>query len=118
MSDQAFSAALCQSGSCAVSAGRLLPQLRDATRRCSHGVLISSGCLLRAHRCHAPGRDSGAYLVVQPCDTDRRPRGAAVAIGPVISDADAAAVTDWLTGGELDAARLEPRLRLIVQLGL
>jgi hypothetical protein len=50
--------------------------------------------------------------MVQPCDLDRRPRGIAIGIGPVLTDADAAAVADWLAGGSLDAACLEPRLRL------
>jgi hypothetical protein len=114
--DQPFSAAICRSGACTATAERLLPCLRAATRRCNQGVLISSGCLLRAHRCQAPGRNSGTYLVVQPCDSDRQPHGAAVAIGPVISDADAEVVAEWLTGGDLRAARLDPRLRTTVML--
>jgi hypothetical protein len=112
MSDQPFNAVVCRSGPCAGAAGPLLRRLRDATRRCPQGVLISAGCLLRASRCRrAPGHDSGAYLMVQPCDLDRRPRGIVIGIGPVLTDADAAAVADWLTGGSLDAACLEPRLR-------
>jgi hypothetical protein len=76
-------------------------------------VLISAGCLLRPSRCQRwPVHDSGAYLVVQPCDLDRQPRGKAIGIGPVLTDADAAAVADWLAEGSLDAARLEPRLRI------
>lgn len=50
--------------------------------------------------------------LVQPCDLDRQPQGTAIGIGPVLTDADAAAVADWLAGGSLDATRLEPRLRL------
>jgi hypothetical protein len=77
-------------------------------------VLISAGCLLRAPRCLAPGHDSGAYLVVQPCDVDRRPRGTAIGIGPVLTNADAAAAAEWLAFGGLDTALLAPRLRLAV----
>jgi len=78
-------------------------------------VLISSGCLLRAPRCGAPSHDSGAYLLVQPCDADRRPSAAAIGVGPVLTDADAAAAAEWLAFGDLDAALLAPRLRLDVK---
>jgi hypothetical protein len=112
VSDQPFNAVVCRAGPCAGAAAPLLRHLGAATRRCPHGVLISTGCVLRASRCQlAPGHDSGAYLLVQPCDLDRRPRGTAIGIGPVLTAADAAAVADWLAGGSLDAARLEPRLR-------
>jgi hypothetical protein len=36
--------------------------------------------------------------------------GTAIGIGPVLTDADVVAVAEWLAGGSLDAARLEPRL--------
>lgn len=114
MSDEPFNAVVCRAGPCAGAAAPLLRHLGAATRRCPHGVLISAGCLLRASRClRAPAHDSGAYLFVQPCDLDRRPQGAAIGIGPVLTAADAAAVADWLAGGDLDAARLDRRLRLL-----
>jgi hypothetical protein len=62
-----------------------------------------------------PGHDSGAYLLVQPCAPDRRPQGVAIGIGPVLSDADASTVAEWLADGSLDARRLERRLRLTVR---
>jgi hypothetical protein len=70
----------------------------------SVGVLISTtGCLLRAPRCRtAAGHDSGAYLVVQPCDLDGQPRHLAIFIVPVLSGEDTIAVADWLAGGGLD----------------
>ena len=55
--------------------------------------------------------DSGCYLVVQPCDVGRRPRGAAIPVGPILTGDDTDAVTGWLADGDLDAARLDPRLR-------
>jgi hypothetical protein len=116
VSDQPFNAVVCRSGPCAGVAGGLLRRLRVATRRCPHGVLISTGCLLHTARCRAPGHDSGTYLLVQPCDRDRRPRGVAIGVGPVLTDEDAAAVAEWLTGGSLDAEGLEPRLRLTSRL--
>jgi hypothetical protein len=112
VNDQPFNVALCQAGPCARSSRELLQPLRAATRRCPHGVLISAGCLLRAPRCQArPGHDSGAYLLVQPCDRSRRPRGIAISVGPVLTRADAAAVAAWLADG-LEAERLAPHLRV------
>ena len=117
MSDRPFSAVVCCSGPCAGASKQLLERLGAATRRCPHGVLISTGCLLHAPRCRAaPGHDSGAFLLVQPCDLDRRPVGIAIGVGPVLSDADADAVAEWLADGGLDARRLERRLRLTVRL--
>jgi hypothetical protein len=116
VSDQPFSAVVCRSAPCDIAAGPLLGRLRAATRRCPHGVLISAGCVLRASRCYqAPGHDSGAYLFVQPCDLDRRPRGMAIGIGPVLTDEDADEVAAWLVGGRLDAARLDSRLLITAQ---
>ncbi|MFV2175652.1 hypothetical protein ACFHW2_31680 [Actinomadura sp. LOL_016] len=91
----------------------MLPRLAEAVRRCPHGVLVRTGCLLRAPRCLSQvAHDSGCYLVVQPCDTDRRPRGAAMAIGPVLTRADADAVAAWLADGDLAAQGVPPRLRV------
>ena len=113
MNDQPFNAIVCLSEPCAGAGRRLLQRLRATIRRCPHSVLISTGCLLHAPRCRtAPDHDSGAYLLVQPCDLDRQPRGFAIVIGPVLTNADAAAVAEWLADGSLDAARLEPRLRI------
>ena len=113
MNDRPFNAVVCQSGPCAGAAARLMEQLRAATRRCPDGVLIRAGCLLRAPRCQgAPDHDSGAYLMVQPCDPDRRPQGIAIGVGPVLSEADADLVAEWLAGGSLDVRLLQRRLRL------
>jgi hypothetical protein len=77
------------------------------------GILISTGCLLASDRCRQDtAHDAGICLVVQPCRVDRRPRGAAIAVGPVLTRSDAEAVTAWLEDGRLDASLLEPRLRL------
>jgi hypothetical protein len=111
VNDHPFNAVVCRSGPCAGTAGRLVPLLRAATRRCPQGVLITAGCLLRAPRCRAPRHDSGTYLLVQPCDADRRPSGTAISVGPVLTDADAAAAAEWLAFGDLDEALLAPRLR-------
>jgi hypothetical protein len=53
---------------------------------------------------------------VQPCDVNRRPSRTAIGVGPVLTDADAAAAAEWLAFGDLDAVLLAPRLRLEVWL--
>jgi hypothetical protein len=111
-SDQPFTAVVCHAGPCARHGPELLQRLRRVIRHCPHGVLISSGCLLRAPRCRAaPAHDSGAYLVVQPCDSTRTPNGRAIGVGPVLSTRDAAAVATWLAGRSMDASQLDPQLR-------
>ena len=113
VSDEPFNAVVCRSGPCGGTAGQLLHRLRAAVGRCPHGVLISTSCMLRAARCRrGQDHESGAYLLVQPCSLDRRPLGIAIRVGPVLTDADAAAVADWLAGPSLDVTRLEPRLRM------
>ncbi|GAA2826156.1 hypothetical protein [Nonomuraea rubra] len=115
MTERPFTVALCQAGPCRSSEPGLdmVPRLAAAVRRCPHGVLLRTGCLLRTPRCR-PGaaHDNGCHLIVQPCDIDRSPRGAAIPIGPILSQADAEAVETWLTDGDLDADRLDPRLRV------
>jgi hypothetical protein len=48
-------------------------------------------------------------LVVQPCDTARRPTGPAIHVGP-IGPADVDAVAAWLASTPLDPNGLPPRL--------
>ncbi len=114
MNDQPFNLAICRVGPCAHDRGlHLLDRLRAVTRHSRQGVLVSTGCLLAADRCRQDAaHDAGACLLVQPCRRDRRPRGMAIAVGPVLTRSDAEAVTAWLEDGRLDASLLEPRLRL------
>jgi hypothetical protein len=114
---QPYTAIACSAAPCAHGASLLVPRVREAIRSSPHGVLVTTGCLLGAARCQrGPVDDSGAYLLVQPCGPDRRPRGTVIGIGPVLTRADAAAVAAWLADGRLDAARLHPRLRAPVRL--
>jgi hypothetical protein len=119
VADRAFTVVVCRAGPCNPPdpAGDLLLQrLAAVVRRSPHGVLVRSGCLLGALRCRFQGRsegthDGGTYLAVQPCDTDRRPCGEAIRVGPILARDDAEAVASWLADGDLDADRLVPRLR-------
>jgi hypothetical protein len=107
-----FTAAVCQAGPCRARGLDLLPRLATVVRTCPHGILLRTGCLLQAARCR-PGaaHDSGGFLLVQPCDRERRPRGTVIVVGPVLTAADAEAVARWLSDGNLDARQLHPRLR-------
>ena len=42
-------------------------------------------------------------------------RGPRSASARLLTDADVVAVAEWLAGGSLDAARLEPRLRIALR---
>jgi hypothetical protein len=107
-----FTAAVCQAGPCRARGLDLLPRLATVVRTCPHGILLRTGCLLRAARCGPDGaHDSGGFLLVQPCDRERRPRGAVIVVGPVLTAADAEAVACWLGVGNLDAGQLDARLR-------
>ena len=111
MADRPFNVAVCQAGACRARDTGLLGRLAAVVRRCPQGVLIRTGCLLHAPRCRAgAAHDSGAYLLVQPCDAERRPRGAAIPVGPVLDASDVHAVAAWLAEGDLEIGRLDRRL--------
>jgi hypothetical protein len=89
-----------------------MDRLAAVVRRCRYGVLIRVGCPLRAPRCRQSAvAESGVYLLVQPCGLDRRPRGAATVVGPVLSADDVEAVATWLEHDGMDADLLNRRLR-------
>ncbi|URN01074.1 hypothetical protein LUW76_45970 [Actinomadura madurae] len=115
MADRAFTVVVCRAGPCdppGFGDELLLSRIAEVVRRSRHGVLVRSGCLLRAPRCRSRGgHDSGTYLAVQPCDLDREPRGDMIPVGPVLAVDDAEAVASWLADGDLDADLLASRLR-------
>lgn len=49
--------------------------------------------------------------MVQPCDRHRQPVGCAVLVGPLLADADVAAVEAWLRSGRFDSMLLPAHLR-------
>ena len=53
----------------------------------------------------------GLHVAVQPCGVDRRPSGAVVRLGPLVTEADAEAVEVWLRAGMPDDGTLPDRLR-------
>lgn len=86
----------------------LLDALRRVVRASRDGVLVSAGCLLGAGVCAA--RPVAPVVVVQPCDTERRPTSPALVIGPLRTGADVASLAGWLRAGDLDARLLPPHL--------
>ncbi|MFI6510427.1 hypothetical protein ACIBCT_22715 [Streptosporangium sp. NPDC050855] len=116
MTGRPFTVLVCQAGPCRSGEPGLdvLTRLAATVRHSPHGVLVRTGCLLNAPRCRTgAAHDSGCHLVVQPCDVNRRPRGTAIPVGPILTPQDARAVTSWLAGSVLDAEGLAPRLRTI-----
>ena len=82
--------------------------LRDCVAGSALGVLVVAGCTMGPTGCGL--RPPGPVVVVQPCDAERRPMGAAVRIGPVRSAEDVDAVRDWLRAARFDPAALPARL--------
>ncbi|OIJ97678.1 hypothetical protein [Streptomyces monashensis] len=96
-------------GSCRTAAGnQVMEGLRRAVRACPHGVMVSTGCLEMVLHCRG-GR--GVHAAAQPCEADRRPSGAVVRLGPLVSEADAEAVAAWLGAGMPEDGTLPDRLR-------
>lgn len=96
--------------SCHDAAGQVMDGLRRAVRGCPHGVMVSTGCLAKVLHCRG---DRGLYAAVQPCTVDRRPAGAVVRLGPLVTAADAEAVGAWLRAGMPDDGTLPGRLRAV-----
>ncbi len=84
----------------------LVGALRAAVRASTHGILVSSGCMLRG----CAGRPVAPVVVLQPCDAERRPASCALAIGPLRTGADVETFAAWLGAGDLDPRLLPPHL--------
>lgn len=98
-----FTAAYCGDPQCPAGASgqdtsTVGPALAATVRRCPHGVLVRAGCL-HAGGCGDREAGAGALVVVQPCDTGRRPRGPAVLAGPLHEHADVEELCVWLSAG-------------------
>lgn len=111
MSCSGYTAVTCVSPGCGLAddatvGSELVMALREVVRASHHGVLVSSGCLLRA--CAA--RPVAPVVVVQPCDDDRRPSSCALAVGPLRTTADVEAFAAWLRAGDLDPRLLPSHL--------
>lgn len=94
--------------SCHAETNGLMDGLRRAVRGCPHAVMVSTGCLEKVLHCRS---DRGLHAAVQPCTADRKPAGAVVRLGPLVTGADAEAVGAWLRAGMPDDGTLPDRLR-------
>ncbi|HUO39431.1 MAG TPA: hypothetical protein VMU34_17025 [Mycobacterium sp.] len=104
-----FTVVLCTSCTAKPGLG-VLEELRATVRRCGHGVLITTECMLGALACAARPHGPAAMVILQPCSVDRRPSGPAHWIGPINDTNDIRAVRDWLQRGQWDDHMLPERL--------
>ncbi|WP_031479734.1 hypothetical protein [Streptomyces bicolor] len=104
--DRPFTLVVC--AGCDDADEEVMDGLRRAVRSCRHGIMVSTGCLEWFLHCR---RQRGVHAAVQPCAADRRPTGAVVRLGPLRTEADAAAVGAWLRAGMPDDGTLPDRLR-------
>ena len=116
--DRPFTVVVCQAAACEAGGDPgLLDALRETIRRCPHGVLVRSGCVLGQVTCRPrwlqPHADtSGTIVIVAPCGTDRAPRGLPVRVGPLRHPDDTRALCGWLERGDWCLASLGiPRAR-------
>jgi hypothetical protein len=108
--DQPFTAAVCMR--CYGEPEPLLMWLlRGVVRRCPHGLLVTTDCLLGEFTCASTGPNRGPIVLLQPCTGDRAPSGAVIWVGPVDTDADAKVVAQWVASGKWDRAKLPKRLQ-------
>lgn len=101
-----FTAVVCGAAGC--DDGAVLDALRAVVRSSPQGVLVRSGCTLGPVACRL--RVPGALVLVQPCDARGAPAGAAVRVGPLVTDHDRRTVARWLGGGPLDPTALPTHL--------
>jgi hypothetical protein len=88
----------------------LRAELRHVVRTTKFGVLVVSGCALGAVTCRM--RAPAPMIAVQPCDTQRRPVGLMIRLGPVRTCDDIAIITRWRQSGQSDTDDLPRRLTM------
>ncbi|WP_235215874.1 hypothetical protein [Mycobacterium kyorinense] len=88
----------------------MLEALRATIRRCDHGMLVVTGCMLRIATCGSRFHGPGVMVVLQPCSIDRVPSEPALWIGPINDETDVCILCDWLQRGEWDCHALPARL--------
>ena len=108
--DRPFTVAMCTD--CAgESSSSLIESLRGVIRRCAQGALVLSECVFGDHDCDLRLCGPGVMVMMQPCTTDRVPRGPMLAIGPIAGPEDVEALCEWLERGKWDYRTLPEPLR-------
>jgi hypothetical protein len=90
---------------------QLLDMLRDVVRRCPHGVLAMTECLLGRITCATRPGSEGAMLLLQLCSAERTPTAPARWLGPVLSLTDAQRIGSWIARCGWQDEELPARLR-------
>jgi hypothetical protein len=111
--DEPFTVAVCSRDQADIDSA-VLEQLRAAVRRCPHGVLVVSRCLLGQFGCAT--HCSGVTAVLQPCWIDRTASGPALWVGPLAGDADARTVHEWVVQGAWQLSTLPAHLMSAINL--
>lgn len=106
---ESFTIRACAQESCVRATSAVFGALRALVRASRHGVLVRTGCTVGAACCG--GSALGLYVVVQPCEVQRRPTASAVYVGPLRSREDVADLAAWIHAGGFDPAGLPLRLR-------
>jgi hypothetical protein len=107
---QAFTVAICAACG-AQSTPQLLQMLRNVIRRCPHGMLVMTECLVGQLTCATRSAHQGAMLVLQPCSIERTPTAPTQWLGPIADVADARLICQWIARGDWDCRELPPHLR-------
>lgn len=104
-----YPAVVCPSPGCRTSLSDVLVgDLRPAVRCGGLDVPVAAGCTLGSVACRL--RLPVPLVVVQPCDTQRRPVGPVVRVGPLRSREDVAELVEWLERVRFDVDDLPSRL--------
>lgn len=108
--DNPFTVAVCMA--CAAEpASVAMAKLRETVANCPHGVLVATQCLLGQFTCATTGSERGVMLLVQPCTVQRVPTASVQWIGPVRTEAEAAAACRWIAAGDWSRESLPLGLR-------
>lgn len=127
MEQRGFTAIYCGAQDCpSRSTGPdIAARLREAVQRCPHGLLVRGECVLGllgrsgwpfGGRCQHHG-GAGAFVIVQPCDANRRAVGAAAVAGPLHEDSDVDDLCRWLVEDLPVRAPLPDHLRPAIVAG-
>jgi hypothetical protein len=107
---QPFTVAVCTACGAEVTP-QLLQMLRNVIRRCPHGILVMTECLIGQLTCATRPAHEGAMVLLQLCSTERTPTAPVQWLGPITDLADARLICEWIERGDWDRRELPTQLR-------